>query len=152
MSSKAKPNVSCSTKATRSAGDSVSRTTWSAPPTDSASSAWSSGVAVSAGGCRPAAVPSSVDRVGWFRRARSMLRQIRDTTVVNQPVGLPMVPSSTAGSAEPGVLDGVVGVRGVAEDPEGDGPKVGPVDLELLGQGGRLVHVSHSPGVRCHTH
>jgi len=77
--------MSWSTNANRSAGVSVSSTTRSASPTESASSAscsgslWSSTVTTGSGSQEPT---YSSRRV---RRARSMSRQTRPTTVVNQP-------------------------------------------------------------------
>ena len=86
ISSNGTPNMSCSTNASRSAGDSVSSTTSSASPTESASSASCSGSPRVARTCTigSAGQPStSSSRRAW--RARSMSRQIRLTTVVSQP-------------------------------------------------------------------
>ena len=80
-----------------------------------------------------------------------MLRQIRETTVVNQPERLSMVGGVGRRQAEPRLLDGVVRVLRVAEDPQGHGPEVRAVGFESIDQGRLVVHVSHSPGFRCHT-
>lgn len=87
--SKGTPNMSWSTNASRSAGARVSRTTSSARPTESASSASCSGSALSAplmigsGTC----TPSGSSR--RLRRARSIFRHSRATTVVSHPARLP---------------------------------------------------------------
>jgi hypothetical protein len=84
MSSNGTANMSCSTNASRSAGLSVSSTTCSAIPTESASKASCSGSVPSAGssmsgsGCKASSGCSP--RV---RRERSMFRQIRAMTVVS---------------------------------------------------------------------
>jgi hypothetical protein len=85
ISSKGRANMSCSTKARRSAGASVSSTTRSARPTESASSASCSG-----------STPLGRLAIGWDTsgpsgssrrdlRERSMSRETRATTVVSQP-------------------------------------------------------------------
>lgn len=87
MSSKGTANMSCSTKARRSAGDSVSSTTSSASPTDSASSAACSGSPTASGGLTTGSgtrTSSSGDSPREVRE-RSMSRHTRPTTVVSQP-------------------------------------------------------------------
>jgi hypothetical protein len=77
--------MSCSTKASRSEGSSVSSTTSRATPTESASRACFSGSNPSS--TIVTGLASSVSK-GYSRRderERSMLRQIRATTVVSQP-------------------------------------------------------------------
>ena len=87
MSSNGTSNMSCSTKAIRSAGASACSTTSSASPTESAISAsWmvTSGPAAGSGTCGP---------IGSSRRdlrERSMSRHTRATTVVSQPPRLPI--------------------------------------------------------------
>ncbi len=72
--------MSCSTKASRSAGCSVSSTTSSAAPMESAISASPSRVSSTGSGtCGP--IGSSLRDF----RARNMSRQMRATTVVSQP-------------------------------------------------------------------
>ena len=90
-------NVSCSTNASRSAGVSVSSTTRRARPTESASTASSSGSRAGAvppaGGTAPfpaaaSAAPGHAPPTGSscrWRRDRSMFRDTRATTVVSQP-------------------------------------------------------------------
>jgi hypothetical protein len=51
--------------------------------------------------------------------------------------------------AQPGVLDGVVGLGERAEHPVGHRPQVGAVLLEAIGQPLRVVHRSRPPVVRC---
>ena len=85
ISSKGTANMSCSTKASRSAGASVSSTTSRASPTESARSASSSGPAapsrLTMGSGTSAPTGSSRRRP----RERSWLRHTRPTTVVSQP-------------------------------------------------------------------
>jgi hypothetical protein len=83
ISSKGIAKTSCSTNATRSAGVSVSSTTSSARPTESARSASCSGsdsASLAAGSGRS----GSASGCGRDLRASSMLRQTRETTVVSQ--------------------------------------------------------------------
>jgi len=81
ISSKGSPNMSCSTNARRSAGESVSSTTSGASPTESAMSASCSG---SVGPSRVTlGICSASSRRA--RRARSMSRHTRPTTVVSHP-------------------------------------------------------------------
>ena len=85
ISSKGSSNMSCSTNASRSAGERVSSTTSRASPTESASTAsssgWSipSGLTTGSGRCTPR---NSSRRM---LRDRSMFRQTRATIVVNHP-------------------------------------------------------------------
>jgi hypothetical protein len=73
--------MSCSTKASRSAGVSVSSTTSRARPTESASTASSSGPTSPVPGGHSSPAGSS----GRLRRARSMFSASRPVTVVSQP-------------------------------------------------------------------
>jgi hypothetical protein len=85
ISSKGRSNISCSTNATRSAGPSVSSTTSSARPTESASCASCSGSLPSA--WLTIGSGTSAPR-GCSRRdlrERSMSRHTRATTVVSDP-------------------------------------------------------------------
>jgi hypothetical protein len=85
ISSNGTPNMSCRTKARRSAGERVSRTTSRAIPTESANSAWWAG-SLSSPVLRIGSgsdVPTSSSRRD--RRTRSMSRHTRATTVVSQP-------------------------------------------------------------------
>ena len=87
ISSKGTANMSCSTKASRSAGASVSSTTSRAGPTESASSASCSG-SMPSGRPGPGVASWTGGSSGSSRRAvreRSMSRQTRDTTVVSHP-------------------------------------------------------------------
>src|ERR1700712_881630 len=84
MSSNGSANRSCRTKATRSAGDSVSSTTSIAGPTASESSTCSSGPASVDAWSRGTASEGSSRRE---RRDRSMSSETRATTVVSQPTG-----------------------------------------------------------------
>jgi hypothetical protein len=52
--------------------------------------------------------------------------------------------------AQPGVLDGVVGVAERAEHPVGHRPQAGPVLLEAVGKPLVVVHRSHTPAASCH--
>lgn len=85
ISSNGTANMSCSTKASRSAGDSVCKTTSRASPTESASSASCSGSAptvlltTGSGTWTPSGSSRRVSR------ERSTFRQTRATTVVSQP-------------------------------------------------------------------
>jgi hypothetical protein len=79
ISPNGRPNMSCSTNATRSAGASVSSTTSMASPTESASTASCSG---------PAAAMAWSTASGSSRRdlrVRSMSRHTRATMVVSHP-------------------------------------------------------------------
>ncbi len=85
ISSKGTANMSCSTKASRSAGASVSSTTSRASPTESASRASCSGSTTDSGPApRPASCVSNASS-RRFSRARSRFRHTRPTTVVSQP-------------------------------------------------------------------
>ena len=85
ISSKGTANMSCRTKASRSAGDSCSRTTRSARPTESASSASCSGWPPSMRSTTGSGRRSSSGSSPRVLRARSMFRHTRATTVVSQP-------------------------------------------------------------------
>jgi hypothetical protein len=84
ISSKGSSNMSCSTKASRSDGLSVSSTTINANPTESAIRASSSGL----GARSTVTIGSGSHEPAWSsrraRRARSMSRETRPTTVVSQ--------------------------------------------------------------------
>ena len=90
ISSKGTPNMSCSTNASRSAGESVSSTTSSASPTESASSASCSGsirsarLTIGSGTCTPGGSPRGTSRLE--ERERSVSRHTRPTTVVSHPL------------------------------------------------------------------
>ncbi len=81
MASKERSNMSCSTKATRSAGGSVSSTMSMATPTESAISLSCS---ASPAGNSSTSAPSGSSRRDFLER--SMSRQIRATTVVSHAV------------------------------------------------------------------
>ena len=86
ISSKGTANMSCITKARRSAGFSLSSTTSSARPTESARSASCSG---SIGPSRPTVGSGDCGPTGSSGRAlreRSMSRHTRATTVVSHPL------------------------------------------------------------------
>jgi predicted enzyme related to lactoylglutathione lyase len=53
--------------------------------------------------------------------------------------------------AEPGSLEGVIGVLQTAEHPIRHGAQARPIRLELVSQCAGVVHVSHSPQRRCDT-
>src|SRR5947207_563473 len=91
MSSNGTAKRSWSTNARRSAGDSVSSTTSSARPTESAISASCSG-SLPAAGCTLPAV--SIDSSRLDLRDRSMSRQTRETTVVSHPPKFSTAPAS----------------------------------------------------------
>ena len=94
MSSNGHPNTSCSTKATRSAGLSVSSTASNAVATRSPRSASSAGSApVASGSSRHGSTCQDTSRVR--RGARSRSRLTRETTVVNQASRFSM-PSASA--------------------------------------------------------
>ncbi len=85
ISSNGTPNMSCSTKVSRSGGVSVSRTMSSASPTESASSASCSGSMRSA---RSTIGSGTYGLSGSSRRTareRSMFSDTRATTVVSHP-------------------------------------------------------------------
>ena len=135
MSSKGTANMSCSTKASRSAGASVSSTTSSASPTESASSAScsgsmpSSGLTIGSGTCAverllaAASGGSAACRGTPGRRRSSASRR-----------GSRCSSASARLEPQPRLLHGVVGLGERAEHPVGHGPQVGPVLLEPLGQ------------------
>ena len=85
ISSNGTPKLSWRTKASRSAGESVSSTTSRARPTESASSASCSGSTLSSVLTIGSGSQASVDSSGRARRDRRMSRQTRPTTVVSQP-------------------------------------------------------------------
>ena len=146
ISSNGTANMSCSTNARRSAGGSVSSTTSSASPTESASRASCSGSTSSArlmtgSGTRTASSGSS-RRV---RRDRSTFRQTRATTVVSQPPRFSIASASdrlsrsqaswtassassaTRASGTPRPVDGCGAPRTA-----GQGRRAGPWGLTLL--------------------
>ena len=84
ISSKGTANMSCSTKASRSAGVSLSSITSSARPTESANSASCSG-SVPLRCLQPARAGAARDCSRRDVRERNMSRQTRATTVVSQP-------------------------------------------------------------------
>ena len=94
ISANGRSNMSCSTNASRSAGDSLCRMTSNAAPTESASSASCSGSTGSAVAMRAGATVSSSGCSGLALRARSMSRQMCATTVVSQPRILRTSPTS----------------------------------------------------------
>ena len=136
--------MSCRTNASRSAGDSCSRTTSSASPTESASSASCSGSPPSmrstTGSGRRSSSSGSSRRA---LRARNMFRQTRATTVVSQPPRFSISLGVAAAEAHPGLLHRVVGLAERAEHPVGDRAQVSAVLLELPGQELVVVHRSH---------
>ena len=140
ISSKGTANMSCSTNASRSAGVSVSSTTSSARPTESASS----GLVLGIDG-----VVAEHDRVGHVRAERVLAPRLARAQHVEahprddrrQPAA-EVLDVAGVGAAEPDprLLHGVVGLGARAEHPVRDRPQVGPVRLELLGQPSCLVH------------
>ena len=110
--------MSCSTNASRSAGASVSSTTSSASPTESASSASCSGSPPSrAAGDRVGRRARRAAPRAAIARERSMFRHTRATTVVSQPPRFSTAVGVGAAQAQPGLLDGVVGLAHRAEHP-----------------------------------
>ena len=89
-------NTSCSTKATRSAGVSVSSTTSIASPTESASSASCSGVGPSAGLSTGSGTHGPARLSGLAALARSAFRQTLVTIVVSQPPRFSTPPAPAA--------------------------------------------------------
>ena len=131
--------MSCSTNASRSEGDSVSRTTSRARPTESASDRLLCGV-VAAGGDhrvrhvrverflvpghpRPAAYPGRRGTRRWSATRAGSPRSAPDAV---QP--------------QPGLLDGVVGLAQRTEHPVGDGAQVRAMRLKLSGRPVCRVH------------
>ena len=95
ISENGRSNMSCSTKARRSAGDRVCRMTSRATPTESASTASCSGSTGSTGCAAETWLKASSSGCsGRALRARNMSRQILATTVVNQARRLPTSPGS----------------------------------------------------------
>src|SRR5262249_47761096 len=138
--------MSCSTKATRSAGVRVSRTTTNASPMESLSKASCSGSMPATGLTMGSGTWVSRDTSRRVLRDRNMLRQTRPTTVVKQA-------RVSAAEADPSFLDGVVRIGHGAEHAIGDATQVGAVCLEALGQPGvlfHLIHVSHPLVGRSH--
>ena len=127
ISSKGRSNMSCRTNASRSAGARVSSTTCSASPTESASSASSSGLVPSArlttgsGTCTP-------DGLLTPRVARTQHVQAHPGDDRGQPAAEVIDAAGVRpAQAQPGFLDGVVGLGERAEHPVGHRPQVGPV-------------------------
>ena len=85
ISEKDMPNMSCKTKAIRSAGVSVSSTTSIASPTKSANSSSCAGSCSISSLAIAAKTRSSVDFSPAPCGVRSMSNEIRPTTVVSQP-------------------------------------------------------------------
>jgi hypothetical protein len=71
--------------------------------------------------------PSSLER-----RERSMSRHTTPTTVVSHPPRFSMRLVSVADQAEPGFLEGVLGLADAAEHPIGHRPQVGVVSVESV--------------------
>jgi hypothetical protein len=94
ISSKATANMSCSTKASRSAGDSVASTTSNANPTESASTASWSGSTPSMGSRIGSGTCTSHGSSPRTRRERNMLSDTRPTTVVSHPARFSISPAS----------------------------------------------------------
>ena len=132
--------MSCSTKASRWAGVSVSSTTSSANPTEVGQQGFVLGVA---------SVRVADDRVGDVYAegllapclARAQHVQTHPRHYRGQPRSEVLDPPRvSATQAQPGFLDGVVGLAERAEHPVGHRPEPSPVCLETLGQPGVLVH------------
>ena len=66
------------------------------------------------------------------RRERSMSRHTSPTTVVSHPPRFSMRLVSVADQAEPGFLEGVLGLADAAEHPIGHRPQVGVVSVESV--------------------
>ena len=136
--------MSCSTKATRSAGASASSTTSSARPTLSASSASRSGSAarcMTGGGLRLA-----VQRLLAPRLARAQRVEADAGDHRGQPAA-EIVDAGGIGAAQPqpGFLHGIIRLARRAQHAVGDPLQMAAVGLELLGQPFFFFHRSHSP-------
>ena len=141
--------MSCSTKASRSAGVSVSSTTSSARPRESARTASCSGSALV--GARCAAHGRGVDRLFPPCGPRAQHVQRDPGHDRGQPAAQVLHPvGSGAAEPQPGFLHGVVSLARRAEDPVGHGPQMGPVLLEPLGQPVTFVHRSRFSVAHCH--
>ena len=144
ISPKGTPNMSCRTKAIRSAGDRFSSTTSIAIPTVSDSSASSAGFSslssVMTGSTWSGT--SAVSRRAF--RERSMSRQTRLTTVVSQARRLSTSSEFDRLSRSQRLLHGVVGLARGAEHPVGDRVQVGAMLLEAVGEQFLVVHVTSS--------
>ena len=79
-----------------------------------------------------------------------MFSETRATTVVSQAREVLQLVRVDPAEADPGLLDGVVGLAQGAEHPVGHGPQPGPVLLELLRQQLVVVHRSHPVVGACH--
>ena len=73
-----------------------------------------------------------------------MFSETRATTVVSQPPRFSTSLGVGAAEAQPGLLDGVVGLAQRAEHPVGHRPQAGSVLLEALRQPVALIHRSRS--------
>ena len=70
-----------------------------------------------------------------------MFSATRATTVVSQPPRFSISSASERLQAQPGLLDGVVGLGARAQHAVGDGPQMGAVLVEAGGQEVLLVHL-----------
>ncbi len=153
ISSNGRSNMSCSTKATRSAGASASSTTSSARPTESASSASRSGSAVVAHGRhRLAARPPAAPRAATCASARCRGRRAPRPWSASRarfPMSAASVrpsrsqASCTASSASPGRAQHAVGHA--AADGRGSPRSARPSHFSSF-------HRSHSPIALRHAH
>jgi hypothetical protein len=131
--SKGRSNMSCSTNVTRSAGASVSRTTSSAAPTESARTRSSAGSPATSR-TRLAESAASMASSRWAWRDRSMSRQMRATTVVNQPSRLVTASASERASRSQASWT-VVRFGRRAEHAVGHPAQASPLGVEPRGQG-----------------
>ncbi len=151
ISSKGSWNMSCSTNASRSAGARVSSTTRRARPTESASSASSSGWRA------PLRADEGIGEVAIERLLASGAARSQDVqTDAGDDGGQPAAKvlnlvGTCPTDPKPGVLDGVVRLRQRTEHPVGDRPQMRPVFLEAICQPLVFVHRSHPPVAACHS-
>ena len=143
ISSNGTANMSCSTKASRSAGARVSRTTSSASPTESASTASCSGSPPSAGPWT-GSVDVLAERILAPRGPGAQHVQADPRDDGGQPaVQVPHIAGVGPAQPQPRLLHGVFGLARRPEHPVGHRPQVGAAGLELLGQHVVFVHRCH---------
>ena len=130
--------MSCSTNASRSEGDSVSRTTSRARPTESASSACCSGSSPCGGDHRVRHV--RVERFLVPGHPGPQHVQADAGHHGGQPRAQVLHLGARPVQPQPGLLDGVVGLAQRAEHPVGHGAQVRAVRLELSGRPVCRVH------------